>query len=165
MASVTVMESKLQGKPKNTGVGCHSFLQGIFPIQRLNPGFPHRRQILNHLSPQRSPWKKGGINFPALPSYLTDGKASSQRQGQSQAKIKVQGLAVIIRKAGHRSWRRSGAGHCRISYSRQQLYHVSLTFADITSSVYIYLHVTAYTNDCSYNFVLVIAQNFSAFEV
>ena len=22
---------------KNTGVGCHSFLQGIFPIQRLNP--------------------------------------------------------------------------------------------------------------------------------
>ena len=24
---------------KNTGVGCHFFLQGIFPTQGLNPGF------------------------------------------------------------------------------------------------------------------------------
>ena len=35
---------------KNTGVGCHSLLQGIFPTQGLNPGFPHCRQILYHLS-------------------------------------------------------------------------------------------------------------------
>ena len=26
---------------KNTGVGCHSLLQGIFPMQGLNPGLPH----------------------------------------------------------------------------------------------------------------------------
>ena len=26
---------------KNTGVGCHALLQGIFPIQGLNPGLPH----------------------------------------------------------------------------------------------------------------------------
>ena len=25
---------------KNTGVGCHFFLQGVFPIQGLNPGLP-----------------------------------------------------------------------------------------------------------------------------
>ena len=25
---------------KNTGVGCHSLLQGIFPTQGLNPGLP-----------------------------------------------------------------------------------------------------------------------------
>ena len=25
---------------KNTGVGCHALLQGIFPTQRLNPGLP-----------------------------------------------------------------------------------------------------------------------------
>ena len=31
---------------KNTGVGCHSLLQGIFPTQGLNPGLPHCRQIL-----------------------------------------------------------------------------------------------------------------------
>ena len=26
---------------KNTGVGCHAFLQGIFPTQGSNPGLPH----------------------------------------------------------------------------------------------------------------------------
>ena len=31
---------------KNTGVGCHALLQGIFPTQRLNPGPPHWRWIL-----------------------------------------------------------------------------------------------------------------------
>ena len=40
---------------KNTGVGCHALLQGIFPIQGLNPGLPHCRQILYHLCHQGSP--------------------------------------------------------------------------------------------------------------
>ena len=35
---------------KNTGVGCHALLQGLFPTQGLNPGLPHCRQILYHLS-------------------------------------------------------------------------------------------------------------------
>ena len=39
---------------KNTGVGCHALLQGIFPTQGLNPGLPHCRQILYHLSHQGS---------------------------------------------------------------------------------------------------------------
>ena len=30
---------------KNTGVGCHALLQGIFPTQGLNPGFLHCRQF------------------------------------------------------------------------------------------------------------------------
>ena len=37
---------------RNTGVGTHSFLQGIFPTQRSNPGLPHFRQILYRLSHQ-----------------------------------------------------------------------------------------------------------------
>ena len=37
---------------KNTGVGCHFLLQGIFPTQRSNPGLLHFRQILYHLSYQ-----------------------------------------------------------------------------------------------------------------
>ena len=40
---------------KNTGVVCHALLQGIFPTQGLNPGLPHCRQILYHLSHQGSP--------------------------------------------------------------------------------------------------------------
>ena len=35
---------------KSTGVGCHFFLQGIFPTQGSNPGLPHRRQTFYHLS-------------------------------------------------------------------------------------------------------------------
>ena len=37
---------------KNTGVGSHAFLQGIFPTQGLNPGLPKGRGILYHLSQQ-----------------------------------------------------------------------------------------------------------------
>ena len=37
---------------KNTGVGCHFLIQGIFPIQGSNLGLPHCRQILYHLSHQ-----------------------------------------------------------------------------------------------------------------
>ena len=42
---------------KNTGVGCHVVLQGVFPTQGLNPGLPHCRQILYQLSYQGSPHK------------------------------------------------------------------------------------------------------------
>ena len=40
---------------KNTGVGCHALLQGIFPTPGLNSGLPNCRQILYHLSSQGSP--------------------------------------------------------------------------------------------------------------
>ena len=42
-------------KKKNTGVGSHSLLQGIFWTQGSNLGLPHYRQILYHLSHQGSP--------------------------------------------------------------------------------------------------------------
>ena len=41
---------------KNTRVGCHALPQGIFPTQASNPGLPHCRRILYHLSHQGSPW-------------------------------------------------------------------------------------------------------------
>ena len=44
------------GSPsKNTGVGSHSLLQGIFPTHGSNPGLPHCRQILYQLSHRGSP--------------------------------------------------------------------------------------------------------------
>ena len=49
---------------KNTGVGCHALLQGVFPIQGSNPGLLHCRQILYHLSPQGSP---GVLEWVACP--------------------------------------------------------------------------------------------------
>ena len=46
---------------KNTGVGCLSLLQGIFPTQGSNPGLPHCRQTLYRLSYQGSPKHYEGI--------------------------------------------------------------------------------------------------------
>ena len=40
---------------RNTGVGCHSLLQGIFLTQGSNLGLLHWRQTLYHLSHQGSP--------------------------------------------------------------------------------------------------------------
>ena len=40
---------------QNTGEGSLSLLQGIFPNQGTNPGFPHSRQILYQLSHKWSP--------------------------------------------------------------------------------------------------------------
>ena len=40
---------------KNTGVGCHSLLQRIFPTQGSNPSLLHCTRILYHLSHGGSP--------------------------------------------------------------------------------------------------------------
>ena len=39
---------------KNTGVGCHAFLQGIFPTQGSNPGLLYCKWVLYQLSHQGS---------------------------------------------------------------------------------------------------------------
>ena len=56
------MDCKLPGSSihgdspsKNTGMGCHALLQGIFPNQGLNPGLLHCRRILHSLNHQGSP--------------------------------------------------------------------------------------------------------------
>ena len=43
---------------KNTGLGSHCLLQGIFSDQGLNPSLLHSRQILYHLSHQGEPLLK-----------------------------------------------------------------------------------------------------------
>ena len=43
---------------KNTGVGSHFLLWGIFPTQGSNPGLLHCKQILYHPSHQGSPLKE-----------------------------------------------------------------------------------------------------------
>ena len=44
------LPSEPPGKPKNTGVGNLSLVQGIFPTQELNWGLLHCRGILYKLS-------------------------------------------------------------------------------------------------------------------
>ena len=47
-----------------TGVGSLSFLQGIFPTQRSNPGLPHCRWILYQLSHKGSPRILEWVAYP-----------------------------------------------------------------------------------------------------
>ena len=54
---------------KNTGVGCQALLQGIFPTQGSNPGLLHCRQILYHLSHQRSPKESSNYRTIVLLSH------------------------------------------------------------------------------------------------
>ena len=49
---------------KDTGVGCHALLQGIFPTQGSNPRLPLCRQILYPLSHQGSPRILEWVAYP-----------------------------------------------------------------------------------------------------
>ena len=49
---------------QNTGLGSCSLLQGIFPTQGLNLGFPHCRWLLDHLSHQGSPRILEWVTYP-----------------------------------------------------------------------------------------------------
>ena len=57
---------------RNTGVGSHSLLRGIFPTQRSNPDLLHCRQIPYHLSHQGSPKSQStnGNNHPHLYCFI-----------------------------------------------------------------------------------------------
>ena len=55
----------LQNSPgKNTGMDGHALLQGIFPTQGTNPGLPHCRWILYHLSHEGIPWILEWVAYP-----------------------------------------------------------------------------------------------------
>jgi len=53
------------GLYQNTGAGSLSLLQGVFPTQGLNPGLPHHRQILYHLSHEGSPRILEWVAYPS----------------------------------------------------------------------------------------------------
>ena len=59
----TLPGSSIHGR-KNTGVGCHALLQGIFPTQGSNPGLLPCRQILNQLSYNGSPRLLEWVAYP-----------------------------------------------------------------------------------------------------
>ena len=49
---------------KNTGMGCHALLQGIFPTQGSNPALPNFRWILYQLSQQGCPRILEWVAYP-----------------------------------------------------------------------------------------------------
>ena len=67
---------------KNTGVGCHTLLQGIFSIQGSNLGLLNCRQILWHLSHQGSSRILEWVAYPF-----------SRGSSQARNRIGVSGIA------------------------------------------------------------------------
>ena len=57
---------------KNIGVGCHAFLQGMFPIQGLIPGHLHCRKILYQPSHQGSSGILEWVSLLKVTNCLTD---------------------------------------------------------------------------------------------
>ena len=49
---------------KKNRMSCHALLPGVFPTQGWNPGLPHCRQILYHLSQQGSPRVLERVVYP-----------------------------------------------------------------------------------------------------
>ena len=69
---------------KNTGVGGGSLLQGISPTLGSNPRLPHCRQILYHVSHQRSPRILEWVAYPFS-------RGSSQPRNQNEVSCIVGG--------------------------------------------------------------------------
>ena len=69
---------------QNTGVGSLSLLQGFFPTQESNPGFPHCGLILYQLSHKGSPLVK---KPPANAGDIENGSFMGRRLGNCQASV------------------------------------------------------------------------------
>ena len=61
-------------------MGCHFLLQAVFSTQGSNPGLPHCRQILYHLSHQKSPLSPQQLGLS--PQQICWMKCNSQLLGQ-----------------------------------------------------------------------------------
>ena len=81
---------------KNTGVGCHFLLQGVFLTQGSNLGLLHCRQILYQLSHQGSPHleprkvrSRNDVNLPQIPPPLP--LEAKRECGPRPARLQSQG--------------------------------------------------------------------------
>ena len=112
---------------KNIGVDCHALLQGIFPTQGLNPGLPHCRQLLYHLSHQGSPSDDcRPLLYSVTQSCLTLCNAmgyslpGSSVHGDSPGKYTDVGCHAILQAIYPTQGLNPGLPHCRWF-----LYHLS----------------------------------------
>ena len=88
---------------KNTAVGCHA-LQGIFPMQGLNPGLPHCRWIVYRLSHQGSP-PKLALDPKTVNQFIMTSWKRHLVRGDSRYNGPFQGeSAVFLNLLGLRSY-------------------------------------------------------------
>ena len=93
---------------QNTGVGCHSLLQGIFPTQGLNPDPQHCRQ-----TPTQVPSEQPGKPHPAtLGAFLKMSKFCLKRPGELLATELI--CPLFLREESCRGWE-------NLEYSRHSI--------------------------------------------
>ena len=120
---------------QNTGMGSFSLLQGIFPTQGSNPGFPHCRQILYQLSHNRSPvysisevkWSEVAQSCLSLCDPMDCSLTGSSINGILQARILDWVASSFSRGSSRpRDWTRvSGtAGRCFTLWATREAYTV-----------------------------------------
>ena len=81
---------------QDTGVRSLSLLQGLFPTQGSNPGFPHCRQILYQLSHKGSPGALEWVPYPFS-------SRTSQPRNQTRVSCIAGGFLTswAVREASH----------------------------------------------------------------
>ena len=85
---------------KNTGVGCHFLLQ-IFLTQGLNPGLPHCRQTLYHLSHQGSPSiYQQAIKMSSFENIKETGRYVSYKTNYFYFFLNREGRAALVSSFG-----------------------------------------------------------------
>ena len=77
---------------KNTGVGCHARLQGIFPTQGLNPGLPHCRRILYQVDHQGSPRILESVAYP----FSTGSSRPRNQTGVTSLPSELPGKPIVV---------------------------------------------------------------------
>ena len=90
---------------QNTGAGSLSLLQGIFPAQGSNPGFPHCRWILYQLSHKGSPnqlYFNKNLKMNKKGNYLLTAFTSTHGAPRDQGQTS-KGLAAAVRTGA--DWR------------------------------------------------------------
>ena len=104
---------ELDSPGKNTGVGYHALLQGIFPTQGQNPGLLNCRQILHHFSYTGNPTKElillncdageDSLRVPLTPRRLNQSVQKDINPGYSleglMLKKKLQHFGHLMRRA------------------------------------------------------------------
>ena len=98
---------------KNSRVGCHALLQGVFPTQGSNPGLLHCRWILYHLSHQGSPRI---LEWVACPFS----RGSSQPKNQTRVSCTAGGLLTSCATGKPANYPMTQQFHLRYTLKRTQ---------------------------------------------
>ena len=115
---------------KNTGVGCHTLLQGIFPTQGLNPGLLHCGQLLHRLSHQGSMRILEWVAYP-----FSRGSSQPRNQTGVSCTTGTSLPAELPRKPGSWTTRLQNCETINFCCLSHQFVILSITLVSLTNAI------------------------------